>query len=220
MIATRPTRNSTGLLSRSIAAVLLAGATLVVGTQTAVAQADAPRPNGPPPRGMMADGPMGSPGAAMPNPRMLERMAGELGLTDAQRAKIKSAFEAARPASQKIREEMREAYKAMRALDAADPQYLTKANEAAKRIGELTTRMMVQGSQLRSTVWTTLTPEQRTKLAERMAKMRERMRERMDGRRGWGDRHGDRDRDRRGGGYGPRGPRGPDGPPPPPPPRG
>ena len=207
MTATRPTRNSTGLLSRSLAAVLLAGATLA-----AVAHADEPRPNGPPPRGMMADGPMGGPGAAMPNPRMLERMADELGLSDAQRAKIKSAFEAARPEGQKLREQMRDAHKGMRSLDAADPQYLTKANDAAKRIGELTTRMMMQAAQLRSTVWTTLTPEQRTKLTERMAKMRDRMRERMDGRHGWGDHHG--------GGRGPRGPRGPDGlPPPPPPPR-
>jgi len=211
MTATRPTRNSTVLLSRSLAVLLLAGATLVAVANAADAKGDDPRPPGPPPRGMMADGPMGGPAAGMPNPRMLERMADELGLTDAQRAKIKAAFETARPESQKLREQMRDAYKSMRGLDAADPQYLTKANDVAKRIGELTTRLMVQGSQLRNTVWTTLTPEQRAKLTERMTTMRDRMRERMEGRHGWGERHGDR----RGGGHGPRGPRGPDGPPPP-----
>ena len=97
-------------------------------------------------------------------------------------------------------------------LDAGDAQYLAKATEASKRIGDLTARMVVQAAQLRSTVWQTLTAEQRGKLEARMAKMRERredfrerMRERM-------ERRGD---DRRWGRGEGRPPRGPDGPPPP-----
>jgi Spy/CpxP family protein refolding chaperone len=165
-----------------------------------------------------ADDPQGRPegagvaAAMIPNPRMLDRMAQELGLTDAQRGKIKSAFEAARPEMQKLREQLRTATKDLRGLDAGDAQYLAKATEASKRIGDLTARMVVQAAQLRSTVWQTLTAEQRGKLEARMAKMRERredfrerMRERM-------ERRGD---DRRWGRGEGRPPRGPDGPPPP-----
>ena len=86
----------------------------------------------------------------------------------------------------------------------------------AERHPDLVRRMAAEGHEVASHGYdhakvTTLTPEQRAKLTERMTKMRDRMRERMDGRHGWGERHGDR----RGGGHGPRGPRGPDGPPPP-----
>ena len=77
-----------------------------------------------------ADGPQGRPegagvaAAMIPNPRMLDRMAQELGLTDAQRGKIKSAFEAARPEMQKLREQLRTATKDLRGLDAGDALHL------------------------------------------------------------------------------------------------
>lgn len=189
---------------------MLAGAAFCGVTFGANAFADEPPRAGPPPHEAMMRAPMGAPGVGLPNPRMLMRIADELGLTEAQRTKIKTAFDAARPEMQKLREQLRDASKGLRELNASDAQYLTKAGEASKRIGDLTARMVLQGAQLRSAVWQALTPEQRTKLEERMAKMRERMRERTEDRHGgWGHHRGE------GRGMGGPGMRGPDGPPPP-----
>ena len=57
-----------------------------------------PRDGGPPPMGMM-DGP-GMPGM---HPRMLERMSGELQLSEDQKQKIKGIFESARPEMEQVR---------------------------------------------------------------------------------------------------------------------
>lgn len=142
-----------------------------------------PGDGGPPPMGMM-DGP-GMPGL---HPRMLERMAGELQLTDDQKQKIKGVFESARPEMDQVRELGRQNAEKLRATKPGDKNYDSVVAEVARSAGDLATRAVTNGAQLRAQVWAVLTPEQRTRLdalqAERRAKMKERMsqrRQRMGG---------------------------------------
>jgi Spy/CpxP family protein refolding chaperone len=51
--------------------------------------------------------------------------------------------------------------------------------EVARSAGELATRAVTNGAQLRAQVWAVLTPEQRTKLETLQVQRREAMKERM-----------------------------------------
>jgi Spy/CpxP family protein refolding chaperone len=123
------------------------------------------------------DGGMGMMG--MPNPRMLERIAGELGLSDAQRQKIKGLLEAARPGMQQLRERGRQNAERLRAAKPGDKSYDVTVAEVSREAGELMSQMVRDASKVRAQVWAEFTPEQRTKLDAMQQKMHARMQERM-----------------------------------------
>ena len=137
-----------------------------------------PRDGGPPPMGMM-DGP-GMPGM---HPRMLERMSGELQLSEDQKQKIKGIFESARPEMEQVRTLGRQNADKLREAKPGDKNYDVVVAEVARSAGDLATRAVTNGAQVRAQVWAVLTPEQRTKLDTLQSERSERMKQRMSQRR-------------------------------------
>jgi Spy/CpxP family protein refolding chaperone len=161
-------------------ALLAAG---VGGAWGAAPATDAPA--SPPPGGMGMHhgprGPGGGPGDGMfgGGPRMLEHLATELGLTDAQRQQIRGVFESAKPEMQQVQEQMRSNFEKLEATKPDDPNYAAVVSEVSKNAADLASRRVTDGAQLRSQIWAVLTPDQRTKLAalqqQRKADMKARM---------------------------------------------
>jgi Spy/CpxP family protein refolding chaperone len=152
----------------------------------------------------MDGGGMGMAGWGM-HPRMLERMAGELGLTDAQRQSIRGLFDAARPAMEKRREQMRADAELMRRTQPGDRDYQAVVERVSRSAGEMASRAVSDAAQLRTQVWAVLTPEQRTKMQQLQEQRRAMREERRKNRQ-------ERMQQRRSGGQGPT--------PPPAPPQG
>ena len=136
----------------------------------------------PPPMGMMMDGGAG-PMMGMANPRMLDRMAGQLGLSEDQKQKIKGVFESARPEMEQVRMLARQNADKLRAATPGDAKYDAVVAEVARSAGELATRAVTNGAAVRAEVWAVLTPEQRTRLETLQSERRERMKQRRDERR-------------------------------------
>jgi protein CpxP len=137
---------------------------------------DAPRAG----MGMM-DGGLGM--AGIPHPGMIERMATELKLTADQQQKLRGVFESARPEMEQVRERARENAAKLRAAQPGSANYDAVVSEVARNAGELATRAVTNGAQLRAQVWAVLTPEQRTQLEARQAQRQAAMKERMEQRR-------------------------------------
>jgi Spy/CpxP family protein refolding chaperone len=159
-------------------------ATMVIGASAALA-APGPADMGPPgmgPGGMgMLDG-----GAALigvPSPRMLDRLAADLGLTADQQQKIRGVFESARPEMEQVRDRSRENAEKLRAAQPGSAGYDAVVSEVARNAGELASRAVTNGAQLRAQVWAVLTPDQRQKLETLQAQRRTAMKERMEKRR-------------------------------------
>lgn len=123
------------------------------------------------------------------HPRMLDWMADELSLTAAQRQSIQGLFESARPAMQAHREQMRASTEALRNVEPGSRDYQAAVERASRTAGELASRAVSDGAQLRAQVWAVLTPEQRVKANQMRDQMRERMSKRMQ-ERGKGGRSG------------------------------
>jgi protein CpxP len=121
------------------------------------------------------------------HPRMFERMAGELGLTDAQRQSIRGLFESARPAMQQRREQARANAELLRKTQPDSPEYQAVVARVSRTAGELAASGVSDAAQLRSQVWAVLTPEQRVKAQQlgeqrqlRRDERRKEFRDRMD----------------------------------------
>lgn len=126
------------------------------------------------------DGPggmMGMPG--MMHPGMIERVADELELTTEQRQTIKGYFDASKPKFDALRDRTRENAEKLMDLKPDDPKYTATVASVSKAAGEIASEMVTRASDLRSQVWLTLSPDQRTKLDALQTKMRERMEARM-----------------------------------------
>jgi len=134
--------------------------------------------------GMMDGGPGMMMGA--PSPRMLERMASELQLTADQQQKIKGVYESARPEMEEVRDRARANAEKLRAAQPGSLNYDAVVAEVARNAGDLATRAVTNGAQLRAEVWKVLTPDQRQKLetlqTQRQAMMKERMAKRREAR--------------------------------------
>ena len=113
-------------------------------------------------------------------PRMLSRMADELGLSPAQQGKITEIMATYRPKLREVREQLAKESRELRDLgpDARDFDAMSKA--AAAQVGSLSAALVEQGSALRKEVWSVLTPEQRKILQQRQTQMRERMQDRRE----------------------------------------
>lgn len=127
----------------------------------------------------MHDGPMGGPGMMMMSPRGVDHMLDGLNATDAQRAQIKQIMQAAatdlkaqRESGRALRERAMQIFTAptvdAAAAESVRLQMLQQHDQASKRM----LQAMLDTSRV-------LTPEQRTKLGERMKQRADMMRERM-----------------------------------------
>jgi Spy/CpxP family protein refolding chaperone len=157
---------------------LAAVAAVTVLASAGVVLAGDPAANGPPahehPPGL---DPMW--GGGMLGPQWLGRMADELGLSAEQRQTIKGLFEAARPQLQAMRESVRSNTDKLRGTMPDDPNYATVVAQVSQAAGELASRMVTEGSQLRSQVYAVLTKDQKAKLPQIEAQMREHTRDRF-----------------------------------------
>ncbi len=151
-----------------------------------------PRADAPPkPHAMTAGaGELGMGGWGM-HPRLFERTAGELELSDSQRQRIRGLFESARPGMQQRREQMRANAELMRRTQPGDPEYRAVVERVSRSAGELAASAVSDAAALRAQIWAVLTPEQRTRLQQiqeqRRSQREERrklFRERMEQRRG------------------------------------
>ena len=124
-----------------------------------------------------AQGPHG-PGGDFFGP-MLGNMTDILDLTDAQQAQLKQIHENAKPAMTPLMDQERQSHQALM-------QLITSGNfseAAAKKIldqeSQVHEQMALQHAQLAAQAYQVLTPEQKTKLAQVMARHQQQMQERM-----------------------------------------
>lgn len=156
---------------------LFFGGLLVAASAAAVMPAFAQGHHGGPGPGMMG------PGAGGPmfggSPRHMERMLDSVGATDAQKAQIKQIADAARTDMLKQREAGRALHDKMR-------QALTAATIDTNAVEQLRLQMLAQhdqasrrGLQTMVDIAQVLTPEQRAKIGDQMAKAASMRQERM-----------------------------------------
>jgi Spy/CpxP family protein refolding chaperone len=119
-----------------------------------------------------------------PPEQRMQRSFDQLGLTEAQRAQLRSLSESHRWATEPLREQVRSAQQTLANTKPDDPNYATVTAEARRNLDAARTQLRDQREQFRSQSRTVLTPEQRNTLEARHAERRERMRERMEERRG------------------------------------
>lgn len=167
----RPQRGAMRLFVGSLLLALSAAAVM-----PAFADGPGGRHGGPGAAGMGGPGPGGPFGGS---PRHLERMLDEVGATDAQKAQVKQILDASRA-------DMLKQHEAGRALREKTRQVLTAATIDTNAAEQLRMQMVAQhdqasrrGLQTMIDVAQVLTPEQRAKVGERMARQDARMKERM-----------------------------------------
>lgn len=126
----------------------------------------------------MGMGAMGAIGSFL-DTRSVESMTRGLDLTPQQLGKMTEYVATARPEMRKLAEAMSAESRRLRELSPGDAKYAATSAEIAKRVGDLTGRLVEQNSALRAKVWGLLTPEQRIKAEIRAKEMRERAQERV-----------------------------------------
>jgi periplasmic protein CpxP/Spy len=110
---------------------------------------------------------------------MLGMMTDVLDLTDAQQAQIKQIYDNAKPTMKPLWQQEHQSHKAMMDLITSGNFDSAKAQAIANQESQIHAQMEVQHAQLASQAYQVLTPEQKTKLAEVMAKHHQRMEEHM-----------------------------------------
>jgi periplasmic protein CpxP/Spy len=93
-----------------------------------------------------------------------------LGLTDAQRASMKSILEAARPGIKDLHQQMRANFKLLRQTTPDDGNYAQVVARVGQENGALTTQMINARSKVFSQCYSLLAPDQKIHLAELQAK--------------------------------------------------
>lgn len=115
---------------------------------------------------------------------------GDLQLSEEQRGKLAELRKANAPAMQEQAEAMREARRELRALGFSADYDEAKARAIAERAAKASAEMAAQRAKAANDFYQVLTPEQRQKFSERMARMEERRAGKPDGRKGPGERSG------------------------------
>jgi Spy/CpxP family protein refolding chaperone len=112
----------------------------------------------------------------------------ELGLTDAQRASMKSILEAAKPAMQELREKLQGNFRLLRQTSPDDKNYAAVVSRISQENGALTSKLISQRAAIYAKCYAVLAPVQKTHLAELQAKRanwmeehKEHMKEHMQG---------------------------------------
>lgn len=116
----------------------------------------------------------------------------ELGLTDAQRASMKSILEAAKPAMKDLHEKLRANFKLLQQTTPDDKNYAQVEAKVSQENGALTAKLINARSKVFAQCYAVLAPVQKTRLAEirvkraqwteeRMQHMQQRMHDMKDG---------------------------------------
>jgi periplasmic protein CpxP/Spy len=123
----------------------------------------------------------------------------ELGLTDAQRASMKSILEAAKPAMKDLHEKLHANFKLLQQTTPDDKNYAQVQAKVSQENGALTAKLITARSKVFAQCYAVLAPVQKTRLAEIRVKRAKWMEERMqhmqqrmhDSKEGQGPRHDD-----------------------------
>jgi periplasmic protein CpxP/Spy len=123
----------------------------------------------------------------------------KLGLTDAQRASMKSILEAAKPAMKDLHEKLRANFKLLQQTTPDDRNYTQVEAKVSQENGALTAKLITARSKVFAQCYAVLAPIQKTRLAEIRARRAKWMDERMqhreqrmhDMKEGHGPRHDD-----------------------------
>ena len=114
-----------------------------------------------------------------------ERMFEKLGLSAEQKSKVDAIVAAKASALKSLHEQMRTNMEKLRSIKPDDATYSAVLSQIAKANGSLTTQAISEQGDMQAKLYAVLTPEQRTQLSEKQARMRERMKE---GGKRWGHR--------------------------------
>ncbi|MDJ0655526.1 MAG: Spy/CpxP family protein refolding chaperone [Xanthomonadales bacterium] len=107
----------------------------------------------------------GGPRGVLGGLERIERMAGELQITDEQRDAIRAVVDGVRPQLREVFDGMRENREAIRETTFADSYDAAAVAQLAEVQGDLMAQTIVIRHQARADVMNLLTPEQRTQLA-------------------------------------------------------
>jgi len=156
-------------LSRTVrfSAVLV----LALAASVALAQNDAPPP--PPHHMPHGEGMLGGP--------MFPFFAKQLDLTTEQQTQIKQIFSNAEPTLRPLMQQEMQSHEAMVQLITSGNFEAAKAQTIAAQGAQIHTQLEVQHAQLAAQAYQLLTADQKTKLAEIMARHEQRMQEHMQG---------------------------------------
>lgn len=97
---------------------------------------------------------------------MVEHMARELNLTDAQQAQVKTILEAARAAEEPLMKKMEEAHKQLEAATANGQFDETQIRAIASQQAQVMVDSIVEHERTKSKIYSILTAEQRAKADE------------------------------------------------------
>jgi protein CpxP len=95
----------------------------------------------------------------------------KLGLSDAQKAQVKTIMTAARPEMQSLHEQMHANMQKLQQTEPTDANYSTIAAQVSQTHGSLSAQMMTQQANIRAQIYKVLTPAQQTQLATLQAQM-------------------------------------------------
>ena len=95
----------------------------------------------------------------------------KLGLSDAQKAQVKTIMTAARPEMQSLHEQMHANMQKLQQTQPTDANYSTIAAQVSQTHGSLSAQMMTQQANIRAQIYKVLTPAQQTQLATLQAQM-------------------------------------------------
>ena len=98
-------------------------------------------------------------------------MLSKLGLSDAQKAQVKTIMTAARPEMQSLHEQMHANMQKLQQTQPTDANYGTIAAQVSQTHGSLSAQMMTQQANIRAQIYKVLTPAQQTQLATLQAQM-------------------------------------------------
>ena len=95
----------------------------------------------------------------------------KLGLSDAQKAQVKTIMTAARPEMQSLHEQMHANMQKLQQTKPTDANYSTVVAQVSETHGTLSAQMMTQQATIRAQIYKVLTPAQQTQLATLQAQM-------------------------------------------------
>jgi periplasmic protein CpxP/Spy len=95
----------------------------------------------------------------------------KLGLSDAQKAQVKTIMTAARPEMQSLHEQMHANMQKLPQTQPTDANYSTISAQVSQTHGSLSAQMMTQQASIRAQIYKVLTPAQQTQLATLQAQM-------------------------------------------------
>jgi Spy/CpxP family protein refolding chaperone len=112
-----------------------------------------------------------------PPPFMLEKIADELGLSEAQRTQIKQIMEAEKTKIQPLMETARQTHEQLKDLGTDGAFNEEQVTQLANRQAETTRQLIIEKERTKAAIFAVLTPEQRTKAAELKDKFEDKRRE-------------------------------------------